>query len=88
MHSNDASDEIGRPLKPPRHHRWLLLLPFVWQAGLAPFVNGVTMKPFHLPFAMVWQMAGIVFATLVIAGVRRLDARHDARYGSDAEEQW
>jgi hypothetical protein len=50
-------------------------------------VNGVTMKPFHLPFPLVWQMAGIVFATLVIAGVRRLDERHDARHGSDAEEQ-
>ena len=74
-------------MNPPRHHRWLLLLPFVWQAGLVPFANEVTMKPFHLPFGMVWQMAGIVFATLVIAGVRRLDERHDARHGSDEEDR-
>jgi hypothetical protein len=77
----------GRPLKPPRRHRWLLLLPFVWQIGLAPFANVVTMKPLYLPFPMLWQMAGIVFATLVIAGVRWLDARYDARHGGDAENQ-
>jgi hypothetical protein len=65
----------------------LLLLPFGWQAGLAPFANGIQMQPFHLPFPMAWQMAGIVFATLVIACVRRLDARHDARYGADEEDQ-
>jgi hypothetical protein len=71
----------------PRHHRWLLLLPFVWQVGLAPLANGITSRPFHLPFQMVWQMAGIVFTTLVIALVRRLDGRHDGLYGSDEESR-
>ena len=46
-----------------------------------------TLKPFQLPFPMAWQMAGIVFATLVIAWVRWFDARYDARHASDAENQ-
>lgn len=60
---------------PRRLHRWLLVLPFVWQVGLAPLVDDVPLTPFHLPFAMFWQMAGIVFTTLVIALVFALDRR-------------
>ncbi len=56
-------------------HRWLLVLPFVWQIALVPLVNDVAWRPFGLPFAMVWQMAGIVFASLVIALVHALDNR-------------
>lgn len=59
-----------------RTHRWLLVLPFVWQVGLAPLVDDVALKPFHLPFAMFWQMAGIAFTTAVIALVFALDRRH------------
>ena len=71
---------------PTRWHRWLLLLPFMWQVGLAPFANGVEIKPFHLPFQMLWQMAGIVFATGVIACVRWLDQRHDSIFGAAPED--
>ncbi len=56
-------------------HRWLLLLPFVWQIGLVPLVNGIGWRPFGLPFPMVWQLAGIVFASLIIALVHALDKR-------------
>lgn len=59
-------------------HRWLLLIPFVWQVALAPFVNDVALRPFALPFAMFWQMAGIVLTTIVIAVVLRIDRRRDA----------
>lgn len=45
----------------------LLLLPFVWQLGLASWANGVNWTPWGLPFGMVWQMAGILFATAVLA---------------------
>ncbi|WP_059153688.1 DUF3311 domain-containing protein [Novosphingobium barchaimii] len=45
----------------------LLLLPFVWQLGFAPWANDVEWHPLGLPFGMVWQMAGIVFATAVLA---------------------
>ena len=60
---------------PRRRHRWLLLLPFVWQVGLAPLVDDVRLTPFHLPFPMFWQMAGIVLTTLLIALVFALDRR-------------
>jgi len=61
----------------PRHtYRWLLAVPFVWQAGLAPVVNGVMWAPFGLPFPMLWQLAGIVLASVLIAIVFRLDRAH------------
>lgn len=58
-----------------RRHRWLLVIPFAWQAGLAPFINDVPLRPFGLPFPMAWQMAGVVLTTVVIAVVYRLDRR-------------
>jgi uncharacterized protein DUF3311 len=67
---------------PGRHHRWLLVLPFVWQVLLIPVVNDVDLFPLGLPFPMVWQMAGVVFSSVVIAVVFRLDRRR----GIAAEE--
>ncbi len=75
---------MNSPAPPRRLHRWLLVLPFVWQVGLAPWSNGVDLRPFHLPFPMAWQMAGILFTTLVIALVFLLDRRADAAEGRDA----
>ncbi|WP_343228524.1 DUF3311 domain-containing protein [Sphingomonas colocasiae] len=60
----------------PRRHRWLLLLPFLWQVGMVPLVNEVAWRPFSLPFPMVWQMAGIILASIVIAIVFAIDKRH------------
>ena len=62
---------------PSRAHRWLLVLPFIWQVGLVPFVNDVAWQPLSLPFPMVWQMVGVIFATLVIALVFAIDRRID-----------
>jgi carbon starvation protein CstA len=62
-------------------HRAWLLLPFVWQVGLAPLVNGVAARPFGLPFPMVWQMLGIVLASVCIAIVYRIDRRRGRRDG-------
>lgn len=59
-------------------HRWLLLVPFLWQVALAPVVNDVALRPFSLPFPMFWQMAGIVLTTVVIAIVLRLDRHRGA----------
>jgi hypothetical protein len=56
-------------------HRWLLVLPFLWQVGLAPLVNDVALRPLSLPFPMFWQMAGVVLASAVIALVYVLDRR-------------
>ena len=63
-------------------HRWLLLLPFVWQVGLIPVVNDLPLRPFGLPFPMFWQMLGILVTTAVIGIVLRLDRRLEA---ADAE---
>lgn len=58
-----------------RRHRLLLVLPFVWQVGLIPVVNDIPYAPWHIPFPMLWQMLGVVFTSLVIALVFRLDKR-------------
>jgi len=58
-----------------RLHRWLLVLPFVWQVGLIPMVNDVSYAPLHIPFPMLWQMLGVVFTSVVIAVVFVLDRR-------------
>ena len=64
------------PAPPPRrHYRWLLLLPFIWQIAMVPLINDIAWRPFGLPFPMVWQMAGIILATVMIAIVHRLDKR-------------
>ncbi|MAW78962.1 MULTISPECIES: DUF3311 domain-containing protein [Erythrobacter] len=61
-------------------HRWLLLLPFLWQVGGAPLVNDIAWRPLSLPFPMVWQLVGIIFTTTVIAVVFRLDERAEKAY--------
>ena len=66
-------DDTDLPVRPFAVADLLLLLPFVWQLGLAPWANGVEWRPLGLPFMMAWQMAGIVFATLVIGLRYRLD---------------
>jgi hypothetical protein len=56
-----------------RPHRWLLLIPFLWQIGGIPLVNDIAWRPFSLPFPMVWQMAGIVVTSLIIAFIFSID---------------
>ena len=65
------------PPAPRRPHRWLLLLPFVWQVALVPWANGVQARPLGLPFPMAWQMAGVLLTTAVIGLVLALDRRTD-----------
>ena len=62
-----------------RRHRWLLLIPFVWQVGCIPLVNDVSWRPFSLPFPMVWQMLGIIITSIVIAVVFAFD-RNDPEF--------
>lgn len=56
-----------------RPHRWLLLVPYVWQAALVPWSNGVQWRPLGLPFPMAWQMAGILVTSAVLWVVYRRD---------------
>lgn len=64
-------------------HRWLLVIPFIWQVALVPVVNDVELAPLHIPFPMFWQMLGIVATTIIIAVVFRLDRAN----GVDDEER-
>ena len=68
---------------PRRRHRWLLLIPFIWQVVMVPWANGVDARPLHLPFPMFWQMVGIIVTTVVIGIVFRIDRRLDAQFGSE-----
>lgn len=54
-------------------HRWLLLIPFLWQIAAVPLVNDIAWRPLSLPFPMMWQLIGIVVTSIVIAIVFRLD---------------
>lgn len=59
-----------------RRHRWLLLIPFLWQIGGVPFVNDVLWRPFSLPFPMVWQMLGILLTSAIIAFIFSIDRKY------------
>lgn len=79
------SDDLA-PAPRRRPYRWLLLIPFLWQVGGIPLVNDVAWRPLSLPFPMVWQMAGIVVTSIVIAIVFSID-KHHPEFASDAAEQ-
>lgn len=59
-----------------RRHRCLLVIPFIWQIACVPLVNNIAWRPFSLPFPMVWQMAGVLVTTAVIALCFAIDRRH------------
>ena len=65
-------------------HRWLLIIPFLWQVGMVPFVNDIAWRPLSLPFPMVWQMAGVLITSVVIAIVFSIDRRRESNL-PDAE---
>ena len=65
-------------------HRWLLVIPFIWQIGCVPLVNDIAYRPFSMPFPMVWQMAGILVTTAVLGIVFVLDRRIEPDDGTAA----
>ncbi|MEJ3658073.1 DUF3311 domain-containing protein [Actinomycetes bacterium KLBMP 9759] len=65
----------SRPARRSTRHRWLLVLPFVWQVAFIPVVNEVAVAPLHIPFPMFWQMLGIVLTSAVIGTVFVLDRK-------------
>lgn len=71
------------PARRSMAHRWLLVIPFIWQVALVPVVNDVRAAPLHIPFPMLWQMLGIVATTVIIGVVFRLDRAA----GVDEEEE-
>lgn len=69
--------------KGKRPYLWLLCLPFLWQVAAVPWANGIDYAPLGLPFPMVWQMAGVMFASALFAVIFHLDRRA----GVEDEEQ-
>jgi hypothetical protein len=74
---------------PPRRraHYWLFAVPFVWQLGLAPYVNDVVIPGCPIPFPMLWQMIGVVLASAIIALVFRIDRRDEAAQLNDPPDR-
>jgi Protein of unknown function (DUF3311) len=74
---------------PPRRrvHYWLLVVPFVWQLALAPYVNDVVIRGCPIPFPMVWQMMGVVLASATIAAVFRIDRCYEAAQIDDPPDR-
>ncbi len=77
MSGQGEGEGQGAPSRP--WHYLLLVVPFVWQVVLLPWANDVRLAPFGIPFAMLWQMAGIVVATVAIGLTYRIDRRRSRR---------
>lgn len=77
-----------RSLLSPTHrryaHRWLLLIPFIWQVGGTPLVNTAAVRVFSLPLPMLWQMCGILVASATIGFVFARDERIEANDEPDS----
>ncbi|WBX84163.1 DUF3311 domain-containing protein [Sphingosinicella microcystinivorans] len=80
----DGDIQFGK-VRRRRYYRLLLLLPFVWQVGLAYAVNDISARPLGLPFPMVWQMLGILVASGTIAIVYAIDKRLEAAHSESQE---
>jgi len=82
------SNETGASGSPRRSrtHYWLLVVPFVWQLALAPYVNDVVIRGCPIPFPMLWQMLGIVLASVTIAVVFRIDQRDPPAHLDDTPD--
>lgn len=78
-----SEGQINGPRRRRRMHYWLLVLPFVWQLALAPYVNDVVIRGCPIPFPMLWQMMGVVLASATLAVVFRIDERDEAARSAD-----
>jgi hypothetical protein len=63
-----------------------LLVPFIWQVGLARWANAVLWRPLGLPFQMTWQMAGVLISSLALAIIYRVDAARDDQDGAGGQQ--
>jgi hypothetical protein len=69
-----------------RWHLGLLLIPFVWQVAFVPLVNDVKVHWLSVPFPMLWQMLGIVVATVAIGLTYRIDRKRAAAEANPVED--
>lgn len=60
-----------------RHwHRLLLLVPFVWCIAAIPWANTIAYAFGHVPFLLVWMVAGVLVGSAAIAVVFVIDKRN------------
>jgi hypothetical protein len=76
-----TSDEPPPPLltAPTPVRRWyrlLLVLPFLWCIAAVPWAGHVPYAFGHVPFLLVWMVAGVLIGSAAIGLVYLLDARH------------
>ncbi|GAA0910073.1 DUF3311 domain-containing protein [Pseudonocardia zijingensis] len=70
-------DEVqrGPVTRTPRHHWWLLALPFLWCIAAVPFVNQKAYVWGSVPFLLVWMTAGVLVGSAAIGVVFAIDSR-------------
>ncbi|WP_099221823.1 DUF3311 domain-containing protein [Listeria costaricensis] len=56
--------------------KWLLICPFLFILGGIPFFNQIEPKIFGLPFDLVWIASGVVFSSLILAIIYRIDPQN------------
>jgi hypothetical protein len=67
-----------------RRHRLPLVVPFVWYVAAVPWVGRVPYAFGHVPFLLVWMVAGVLVGSAAIGVVYLIDRRRgDARHAAD-----
>ncbi len=56
----------------------LTLFPFLWIAGMIPFVNRVKPIVFGLPFLAFWLVAGIPVTFICLSILYKIDSKRNA----------
>jgi len=61
-----------------RRYRWLAVLPPLAMLVGVPFVNGVQRYVLGLPLLLFWIVACVLFTSVTLGVIARLDHRRDA----------
>jgi hypothetical protein len=68
-----------RVVPPPARRRWyrlLLVVPFLWCVAPVPWVGHVPYAFGHVPFLLVWMVAGVLIGSAAIGVVYLVDRHH------------
>lgn len=63
------------PIHRRRRHRLLLLVPFVWCIAAVPWAGSIPYAFGHVPFLLVWMVAGVIVGSAAIGAVYLIDRR-------------
>jgi hypothetical protein len=70
MSATSAHPATGR-----RWYRLLLVVPFVWCIAVIPWAGTVPYAFGHVPFLLVWMVAGVLVGSACIGAVYLIDRR-------------